>query len=70
MRHIEYIVNLTQKISPQFVLEELMEVQASILQDTATGKKYYMPGKFSQTASKIYRAFNLNKDRHTKAIIS
>jgi transposase len=70
LRHIEYIVNLTQKISPQFILEELMEVQASILQDTATGKKYHMPGKFSQTASKIYRAFNLNKDRHTKAIIS
>lgn len=26
LRHMEYIVNLTQKISPQFMLEESMEV--------------------------------------------
>jgi transposase len=70
LRHMEYIVNLTQKISPQFILEELMGVQASFLQDTATGKKYHMPGKFTHTASKIYRAFNLNRERHVKAIIS
>jgi transposase len=70
LRHMEYIVNLTQKISPQFILEELMEVQSSILKDTVTGKQYRMPGRFSQTASKIYKAFNLVKDRHIKAIVT
>lgn len=70
LRHMEYIVNLTQKISPQFILEELMKVQSSILKDTSTGKQYRMPGRFSQTASKIYKAFNIIKDRHIKAIVS
>ena len=70
LRHMEYIVNLTQKISPQFILEELMEVQSSILKDTVTGKQYRMPGRFSQTASKIYKAFNIVKDRNIKAIVT
>ena len=70
LRHMEYIVNLTQKISPQFILEELMDVQSSILKDTLTGKQYRMPGRFSQTASKIYKAFNMVKDRHIKAIVT
>jgi transposase len=70
LRHMEYIVNLTQKISPQFILEELMEVQSSILKDTVTGKQYRLPGRFSQTASKIYKAFNIVKDRHIKVIVT
>lgn len=70
LRHMEYIVNLTQKISPQFILEELMEVQASILKDKVTGKQYHMPGRVSHTASKIYKAFNITKDRRIKAIVS
>lgn len=70
LRHMEYIVNLTQKISPQFILEELIGVQSSILKDTATNKQYRMPGRFSQTASKIYKAFNVVKDRHIKAIVT
>ncbi len=70
LRHMEYIVNLTQKISPQFIIEELMDVQSSILKDTTTGKQYRIPGRFSQTASKIYKAFNIVKDRHIKAIFT
>jgi transposase len=69
LRHMEYVVNLTQKISPQFILEELMEVQSSILKDTSTGKQYRMPGRFSHIASKIYKAFSIAKDRHIKAIV-
>ena len=70
LRHMEYTVNLTQKISPQFILEELMEVQSSILKDTVTGKQYRMPGRFSQTASKIYKAFNIVKDQRIKVIVT
>lgn len=70
LRHIEYAVALTQKISPQVIIEELMEVQASILRDTVTGKLYRMPSRFSHTASKIYKAFNILKDRHIKAIVT
>lgn len=70
LRYIEYIVNLTKKISPQFIIEELMEVQSSILKDISTGKMYLMPGRFSQTASKIYKAFSITRNRHVKAIIT
>ena len=70
LRHLEYRVHLTQKISPQCILEELMDVQASILKDTSTGKQYRMPGRFTHTASKIYRAFNLIRDRQIKAIVT
>lgn len=47
-----------------------MEVQSSILKDSVTGKRYRMPGRFSQTASKIYKAFNVVKDRCIKAIVT
>lgn len=70
LRHIEYIIGLTQKISPQYIIEELMNVQASILLDTSTGKRYRLHSQFSHHASKIYKAFNLVKDRTIKAIIS
>lgn len=69
LRHMEYITSLTQKITPQVLIEELMGVQASILYDVSTGKRYHMPSAFSHTASKIYRAFNLTKNRHIKRII-
>lgn len=69
LRHMEYIIGLTQKLSPQVILEELMEVQASILIDTSTCKRYRLPSRFSHNASKIYRAFNIIKDNHIKAII-
>jgi hypothetical protein len=46
-----------------------MEVQSSVLQDTSTGKQYRMPSRFSQTASKIYKALNITRDRHIKAIV-
>jgi transposase len=70
LRYIEYLVNLTQKLSPQCIIEELMDVQASILHDTSTGKRYRMPGAFSHNATKIYKAFNLIRDRHIKVITS
>ena len=69
LRHIEYIVGLTQKISPQYIIEALMNVQASILLDTSTGKRYRLDSQFSHHASKIYKAFKLVKNRTIRAII-
>lgn len=70
LRHIEYVVSLTQKVSPQIIIEELMEVQATIFRDTLTEKFYRVPGRFSHTASKIYKAFDIIKDRNIKVIIT
>lgn len=69
LRHLEYVVGLTQKITPQTMLTELMEVQASILRHTPTGKQYRLPSKFSHNASRIYRAFKLERCNHAQAII-
>lgn len=70
LRNVEYIVNLTQKISPQTVIDELMEVQSSILKDTSTNKRYKMPGRFSHQASKIYKAFDISRQREIKLIVN
>lgn len=65
LRYVEYVVRLTQKITPQEIIEELYNVQASIYHHIPTGKKYRMPGKFSHKASKIYKAFQI--ERRNKA---
>ena len=59
LRHMEYRAKLTQKITIPVILDELMQVQASIYVNKTTGQRYRMPGSFSHMASKIYRAFGL-----------
>ena len=70
LRHLEYMVQLTQKLSPQCIIEELMNVQSSILHDVSTDKRYRLPSCFTHNASKIYKAFSLVRNRHIKAIIT
>jgi len=70
LRHLEYRVQLTQKLSPQCIIEELIDVQSSILHDVATDKRYRLPSCFTHNASKIYKAFGLVRNRHIKAIIT
>ena len=59
LRHMEYRAKLTQKITIPVILDELMQVQASIYVHKTTGQRYRMPGSVSHMASKIYRAFGL-----------
>ena len=61
LRHMEHIALLTQKVSPQTILSELMGVQASYYADTSTGREYRVPGTFSHAASKIYRALRIER---------
>ena len=69
VRHMEYQVKLTQKISLNTVLDELTYVQASFYRHLSTNRLYRMPGKFSQTASKIYKAFQLQRNNHAQIVI-
>jgi transposase len=69
LRHMEYHVKLTQKISLEVMLDELTHVQASFYRHTPTGKVYRMPGKFSQNASKIYKAFQIKRSNHAQVIV-
>lgn len=69
LRHLEYQVALTQKLSPQCIIEELMDVQSSILLDVSTEKRYRLPGAFSHQAGKIYKALKLQRERLIKEIV-
>jgi hypothetical protein len=66
---MEYHVRLTQKISLDVLLDELMHIQASYYRHIPTGKVYRMPGKFSQTASKIYKSFRVERNNHAQVIV-
>jgi transposase len=61
LRHLQYRVNLTKKVTINTIIDELMSVQASIYIHKKTKDKYRLPSAFSLTARKIYKAFNLER---------
>lgn len=70
LRHLQYRVALTQKISPEIIIEELKDVQASIHIHQRTKDLYRVPGCFSNTARKIYKAFDLVRSEDATAYIA
>lgn len=69
LRNMEYQIKLTQKISLDVMLDELAHVQASFYRHIPTGKVYRMPGKFTHNASKIYKAFQLQRNNRAQVFI-
>lgn len=69
LRHVEYRVNLTKKVTVNRILETLMDVQASILIHRNTKDRYRMPSRFSHDARRIYQAFNLERANHPEPYI-
>lgn len=61
LRHLQYRINLTQKISIDNILDELMNVQASVYIHKKTKDRYRVPGSYSNDARKIYKAFELER---------
>ena len=61
LRHLQYRVNLTQKISIDTILDELMNVQASIYVHKRTKDRYRVPGSYSNNARKIYKTFGFDR---------
>ena len=61
LKHIEYKVLLTQKISINNIVESLIGVQSSILKHIKTGDLYRLPGAMSHLQRKIYKAFNIKR---------
>jgi transposase len=56
VRYLEYRVRLQyKKLSPEKIRQILLNVQTSILYDTATNRKFAMPSKVSDDAKKIYK---------------
>lgn len=62
IRHLQYRVRIAQsEISIDKLRDELRGVQASILIHKYTKDRYRLPGKFSNTARKIYRALGIER---------
>lgn len=61
LRHLQYRVNLTQKVSINEILNELLNVQASIHVHKKTQDRYRLPGFLTHTARKIYKTFNIER---------
>jgi transposase len=61
LRHLQYRINLTQKISIDTILDELMNVQASIYIHKKTKDRYRVPGAYSNNARKIYKSFGIER---------
>lgn len=66
LRHIEYRVALIGKISVNDIIEELMNVQASIVIHKKTHDKYRIPSRMSHAASAIYKAMNIQRSPDTQ----
>lgn len=69
LRHMEYHIKLTQKLSLEVLLDELTHVQASYYRHKPTNRLYRMPGKFSQTASKIYKSFRVERKNTAQVLV-
>ena len=70
LRHLQYRVALTQKISPEAIIEELMQVQASIYIHNRTKDLYRVPSSFSNVARKIYKTFNIERSENATVYIT
>lgn len=70
VRHAEWRIQVQQKgISIRDIRRELQRVQASILRDQSTGKRYHLPSCMTQKAKKIYRAIGVTRNESAREIV-
>jgi transposase len=70
LRHLQYRINLTQKVSINTILDTLLNTQASIYIHKKTKDRYRVPGYFSNDARKIYKAFGLERSLNAEIFMS
>jgi transposase len=70
VRHLEYRVKMQyKKLSPEIIRQELLKVQAEIIKDNATGKRYLLPSRISQEAKQLYRIIGIKPPDQIQAIL-
>lgn len=69
LRHLQYRINLTQKISIDTIFDTLLNVQASIYVHKRTKDRYRVPGYFSNNARKIYKAFGIERSLNAEIFL-
>lgn len=70
VRHLEYRIKMQyKKLSPEVIRKELLKVQASIIKDSKTNKRYLLPSKLSPEANQIYRVIGIKLPDQIQAIL-
>ncbi len=70
IRNIEYQCNLTQKISPKEIISCLRKVESSIYIHKKTKDRYLVPGYFNNKMAKIYKTFNIIRNRDAQIYLN
>lgn len=69
VRNLEYLLSVqSQKISPEVIRKSLLQVQASVLEDQDTGKKFLVSSSASPLAKGIYRVVGVKMPTCTSEI--
>lgn len=69
VRYLEYRVSVqSQKLSPEEIRKALLQVQASILHDQKSGKRFLLPAKPNSNAQEIYRIMKIKMPKKIMAI--
>jgi len=70
VRHLEYLVKKQyKKLSPEVIRKALLRVQASIIKDKRTSKKYLLPSKISSEAKHIYSVVGVKIPKQMQVIL-
>lgn len=69
VRYLEYILSIrAEKISPEVIRKSLLQVQASILKDESSGKRFLLTSTLSLEAKRIYKVIGIKIPKHTTKI--
>lgn len=69
VRYLEYLVSIQyEKLSPEIIRKSLLEVQASIVQDDDSGRKFLLSSVISSEAKQIYRIIGIKIPSNTTEI--
>jgi transposase len=66
LKHLQYRVSLTQKISVEDIIETLLDTQSSIHIHKVTKDRYRIPGHVSHKISKIYKALGMTRSQNAE----
>jgi transposase len=70
VRHLEFRVKMQyKKLSPEVIRKELLQIQASIIREIGTGKKFLLPSKITQTAKQIYRIIGIKTPNQIQKVL-
>lgn len=71
VRYLEYRVGAQyKKISPEEIRKSLMKMQASIIYDKESNKKYVLPSKIDSISKHIYRVLGITLPRGVAQIVT